>query len=158
MSTDPTFSAQLLGQTEKAANAILLRLLDAPGLTEPQWVTLTIAVTSPENLNRGRLAERVATAAKFSATDVDTDIAALGAAGLLELPSDGSQPVTVSAHGQDTFASIRAATGELTRRLWGDLPAEDLAAAARVLTAVLARANAELGHGQSTPNEPRSTM
>jgi len=30
-------------------------------------------------------------------------------------------------------------------RLWGDLPAEDLATAGRVLSIVTARANAELG-------------
>jgi hypothetical protein len=36
MSTTPTFSAQLLGETEKAANAILDRLLAEPGLSEPQ--------------------------------------------------------------------------------------------------------------------------
>jgi hypothetical protein len=33
MSTTPMFSTQLLGETEKAANAILGRLLAEPGLT-----------------------------------------------------------------------------------------------------------------------------
>jgi hypothetical protein len=33
---------------------------------------------------------------------------------------------------------------EITQRLWGDLPAEDLAIAGRVLGTVLVRANAEL--------------
>lgn len=36
--------------------------------------------------------------------------------------------------------------GEIAARLWGDLPAEDLAAAGRVLGTVLRRANAELGY------------
>ncbi len=44
MSTTPAFSTQLIGQTEKTLNAILGRLLAPTGLTEPQWVTLTVAV------------------------------------------------------------------------------------------------------------------
>ena len=46
MPTVPMFNAQLLGQTEKAANAILDRLLAEPRLSEPQWVTLSIAAAS----------------------------------------------------------------------------------------------------------------
>jgi hypothetical protein len=34
--------------------------------------------------------------------------------------------------------------GEITGRLWGDLPAEELDVAARVLSTVLKRATAEL--------------
>ncbi|MEV0714770.1 hypothetical protein [Asanoa sp. NPDC050611] len=39
---------------------------------------------------------------------------------------------------------MRSATGPITEQLWGDLPAADLAAAGRVLTTVLARADAVL--------------
>lgn len=38
-----TFGPQLIGQTEKALDAILRRLLAGTGLTEPEWVTLRIA-------------------------------------------------------------------------------------------------------------------
>jgi hypothetical protein len=38
----------------------------------------------------------------------------------------------------------RPAVAGITRRLWGDLAAQDLATAARVLSTVLARANQEL--------------
>jgi hypothetical protein len=41
-------------------------------------------------------------------------------------------------------AQIRGAATEITARLWGDLPADDLDAAGRVLATVLDRANAEL--------------
>ena len=37
-----------------------------------------------------------------------------------------------------------AAGTQITQRLWGDLPVEDLATTGRVLSTVLARANAEL--------------
>ena len=42
-------------------------------------------------------------------------------------------------HGQ-----IRAAVTQVTQRLWADLPAEDLAIAGRVLSAITARTAAEL--------------
>jgi DNA-binding MarR family transcriptional regulator len=59
--------------------------------------------------------------------------------------ADGEgSPVKLTDAGQQLFGQIRAATTEITERLWGDLPAEDLAAAGRVLSTVLARANAGL--------------
>jgi hypothetical protein len=42
MSSTPSFQ-QVLGQTQKALNAILDRELAATGLTEAHWVTLTVA-------------------------------------------------------------------------------------------------------------------
>ena len=64
MSTTPTFDARLLGQTEKAANAILDRLLAGTGVTEPQWVALSLLATSEDPLHRRGLIERVAGALK----------------------------------------------------------------------------------------------
>ena len=52
MSTTPTFGTQLIGQTEKTLNAILGRLLAGTGLSEPEWVTLTVAVTSGGSIER----------------------------------------------------------------------------------------------------------
>ena len=37
------FGPQLIGETEKTLNALLLRHLDGTGLTEPQWVTLRLS-------------------------------------------------------------------------------------------------------------------
>lgn len=47
--------------------------------------------------------------------------------------------------GTRLHAQIRAANNELVERLWGDLPGDELATAARVLGSILDRANAELG-------------
>jgi hypothetical protein len=41
---------------------------------------------------------------------------------------------------------ISAAIAQITQRLWGDLPAEDLATAGRVLAIITERANAKLAH------------
>jgi DNA-binding MarR family transcriptional regulator len=138
-----TFSAQLLGQTEKAANAILERLLAEPGLTEPQWVTLTIAVMSG-TLDRDRLIDRVAGAAKFSEPQAQARITELADAQLLHVPDDERAAVKLTEAGQQLHTQIRAAVSQITQRLWGDLPVEDLETAGRVLSTVLARANAEL--------------
>jgi hypothetical protein len=42
------------------------------------------------------------------------------------------------------FSQIRAAIGEVTARLYADIPPDDLAAAGRVLTTITTRATAEL--------------
>ena len=138
MSTTPTFNAQLLGQTEKAANAILDRLLSEPGLTEPQWVALSLTAMSEDSLDRAQLADRVAGALKTDSAQ--TLIDSLVEAGLI----DAVAHVRLTDAGERVFSSVRAATAEITSRLWGDVPAEDLAAAGRVLTTVLERANGEL--------------
>ncbi|MEV0720971.1 hypothetical protein AB0H87_41125, partial [Asanoa sp. NPDC050611] len=54
------FSAQLLGRTEKALNAILDRLLAGIEVTEPQWVALTLTVTAggaPADVVTARIAD-----------------------------------------------------------------------------------------------------
>ena len=140
MSTTSTFSTQLIGQTEKTLNAILARLLAPTGLDEPQWVTLTITVMAGEPLERDALVSRVAGALKIDGAQARARIDELAAAGLLE---DGS-PVRVTDAGTRLQARIRGAVAEITDRMWGDLPPEDLVAAGRVLTTVLERANAEL--------------
>jgi len=141
MSTTPTFSTQLIGQTEKTLNAILDRLLAPTGLTEPQWVTLTVAVMSGGSIDRGALVSRIAGSLKISDDEAQARIGELTAAQLFE--GDDST-VAVTDAGKELHARIRGAVVEITDRMWGDLPPEDLAAAGRVLTIVLERANAEL--------------
>jgi hypothetical protein len=141
-STTPTFSAPLLGQTEKTLNAILDRLLAGPGLTEPQWVTL--AVASGETVDLNQLIGRVAGALHVSEAEAQARITELAATQLLQAPEGEGSPVTLTDAGQQLQGQIRSAVNQVTQRLWGDLPAEDLATAGRVLSIVLARANAEL--------------
>lgn len=144
MPTTQTFSAQLLGQTEKAANAILTRLLTGTGITEPQWVTLSVTVMSRGTVDRDELVGRVAGALKVSEAEARARIAELAAAQLLHAPEGERSPVKLTDAGQRRYSRIRGEVNEITERLWGDLPAEDLEAAGRVLSTVLARANGEL--------------
>lgn len=143
MSSHPPFSTQVIGQAEKTLNAILGRLLAGTGLTEPQWVTLTLTAASGGAVDRDQLAGRIAGALKVPEADAQARITELAAAQLLA-PVDEGSPVRLTDAGQQLFGRIRAAVAEITERLWGDLPAEDLATAGRVLSIVTARANAEL--------------
>jgi DNA-binding MarR family transcriptional regulator len=139
-----TFSPQLIGQTEKTLNAILYRHLADAGLDEPQWVTLTLAVRGGGPAGRDQFAREVARAAEFDETDVHTRIAELADARLLAVSDGDDAQVAATDAGRELHARIRAINTQLTERLWGDLPAEDLETAARVLGIVLQRANAEL--------------
>jgi DNA-binding MarR family transcriptional regulator len=142
MSTSPSFGTPVIGQTEKALQAILDRQLAGTGLTAPQWVTLTVA--SGGTVDRDQLVDRVAGALKVSEAEAQTHVSELAAAKLLQDPDGEASPVMLTEAGQRLHAQIRTAISQITQRLWGDLPAADLDAAGRVLSTVLARANAEL--------------
>jgi DNA-binding MarR family transcriptional regulator len=71
-------------------------------------------------------------------------IGELVAAGLLNVSEGEGSQLEVTAAGRQLYARIRAQVLQITERMWGDLPAEDLETAGRVLNAVRARADAEL--------------
>jgi DNA-binding MarR family transcriptional regulator len=142
--TTPPFGAQVIGQTEKALGAILDRQLAGTGLTERQWVTLTVTVASGGAVDRDQLVGRLAGILKVSEAAAQARMTELAGAGLLQVPDGEGAVVKVTDAGQQLHSRIRSAITEITERLWGDLPAEDLATAGRVLSTVLARANAEL--------------
>ena len=87
-------------------------------------------------------------ALKISEAGAQSLLAELAVAQLLDVPDDGRAPVKVTDAGQQLYGTIRGRVGEVTDRLWGDVPAEDLATAGRVLSTVLERVNAELSTGR----------
>lgn len=145
MSAYPTLSTRVIGQAEKTLNAILGRQLAGTGLTEPQWVILTLAVTGGGAAERDRFASMVADALKISEAEAEARVGDMVTAQQLKITGPGSA-VTVTADAQQLHSRIRTAITEITQRLWGDLPAEDLATAGRVLAIITERANAELAH------------
>jgi hypothetical protein len=146
MSTYPTFSPRVIGQTEKTLNAILDRQLAGTGLSEPQWVILTLAVTSDGTAGPAAFTRTVTDALKISETQARALIGDLVAAQRLQIT--GEPPaMTVTGPARQLHSGIRAAVAGITQRLWGDLPAEDLATAGRVLAIITDRANAELAVG-----------
>ena len=142
--TTPTFSPAVLGQTEKALNAILDRQLAGTGLTERHWIALTLTVVSGGTVDRDQLSGRVAGGLKVTEAQARSLIDELGAARLVEITDGEGSLVKLTDSGQLLHSQIRAGVTQITERMWGDLPAEDLATAGRVLSTVLERANAEL--------------
>ena len=130
----PTLTPRVIGETEKTLNAFLGRLLAGTGVTEPQWVILSVAVTGGGSITP----QQAAFALKITEPQAGDQLHQLTAAGYL---TDGN---SVTQRARDLFARVRTATHEITERLWGDLPAEDLATAGRVLSIITERASAEL--------------
>jgi DNA-binding MarR family transcriptional regulator len=140
----PEFGTQLIGQTEKTLNAILGRLLAGTGMTEPQWVTLTIAVMNGGTIEPDQLVARVASALKVDDAEARARIDELATAGLVEMPQVDGAPATVTDAGRELHTGIRTKVAQITQRLWGDLPPDELATSSRVRATVLERANSEL--------------
>lgn len=134
MSDYPTLSPRVIGETEKTLNAFLGRLLAGTGIAEPQWVILSVAITGGGSITP----QQAASALKITEPQAEDQLSQLAAAGYL---ADGN---SVTQRARDLFVRVRNATQEITERLWGDLSAEDLATAGRVLSIITERANAEL--------------
>src|SRR5260370_34799017 len=90
MSTYPTLTPQVIGQAEKTLNAILYRLLAGPGLTEAQWITLTLTAGGAGSAGRGQLLAKVAHGLKVDEAQAAAHIAGLSAAHLGQDPGDGA--------------------------------------------------------------------
>ncbi len=133
----PALTPRVIGETEKTLNAFLGRLLAGTGVTEPQWVILSIAVTGSGSITP----QQAASALKITEPQAGDQLGQLIAAGYLTIGN------SVTQRARDLFARVRNETHEITERLWGDLPAEDLATAGRVLSIITERANAETARG-----------
>jgi hypothetical protein len=129
------FGPQLIGETEKTLNALLRRFLDGTGLTEPQWVTLRVADLLGGSVGGDGLAAEVADRAQFP--DAADLVGELTDRGLLD---DGQLTST----GRELITAVQATIRTETAPIWDDLPADDVAAATRVLGEVIVRARAVL--------------
>jgi hypothetical protein len=139
----PPFGPALIGQTEKALDAILRRELSGTGASPTGWVLLKLAEGAGGRLDRQDLVDRAAAEAKFEPTTAEPEIENLLFLGLLD--ADGDE-VVLTADARELQARVVGTTDEIRGRLWGDVPEGELATAGRVLGTVLVRANAELGY------------
>jgi hypothetical protein len=130
------FGPQLIGETEKTLNALLRRCLQDTGLTEPEWVTLRVAGQLEGRVSADDLTAAVADRAHFA--DAADLVAGLTNRGLIE---DG----LLTPHGRALTASVQATITREAGPIWDNLPAEDVAAATRVLNEVVSRARVALG-------------
>jgi DNA-binding MarR family transcriptional regulator len=129
------FGPQLIGETEKTLNALLLRHLQGTGLTEPQWVTLRVATMLDGAVDHDGLAAAVADRAHFP--DAAQHVDDLTKRGLLD---DGR----LTSEGRELLARLQAAIAGDANAVFDDLAPDDIATTERVLNELLSRARVVL--------------
>jgi hypothetical protein len=141
MTDAPTLTGQDIGMAARATGAVLARLLSTTGIDFQGSVVLNVLSTNGSALDRGQLVDRVVSGLKVDAASVSATLVELVRGGLVS-EVDGS--VSMTPAGTSLRDGIRERTDVVVRRIYGGLPADDLAVAHRVLVAVTERANAEL--------------
>jgi hypothetical protein len=133
------------------------RVLDRIGGTFHQWVALTLTTAAGGTIDRDQLLSRMTSALKVDHATAQTAIAELTATKLLADQPGEAARVGLTDTGQARHRQLRTAIDQLTARLYGDLPAEDLATAGRVLGVLTTRANAELAGTVANPSADSTT-
>ncbi|MFI0926776.1 MarR family transcriptional regulator [Streptomyces sp. NPDC021012] len=142
--TAPTTNGRVIALAHYAARALLEGVLTRHGATFEQSVTLRAVVAAGGSVDRDRLVADVIGSLKADESAVRGVIDGLTAARLLEQDPAQASRLRFTGAGRELYDSTTAETAEISARLYAGIPAEDLAAAGRVLTLVTERANAEL--------------
>ncbi|MFD6740268.1 hypothetical protein ACWHA6_25410 [Streptomyces anthocyanicus] len=136
----PPADARALGLAHYAARGVLEQILARHGVTFQQQVVLRAAATAQTPPTRDGLVAEVRGALKADPAGIRTVVDGLLDKGLLV--ADGAHLPATDA-GRELLAAVGAAVAPVGARIWGGIPAEDLAAAGRVLALVTERADAE---------------
>ncbi|MCX4985218.1 MarR family winged helix-turn-helix transcriptional regulator [Streptomyces sp. NBC_00572] len=142
--TAPSVNGRVLALAHHAARALLEGVLTRHGITFHQSVTFRAVVAAGESIGRDELVGDVTGSLKTDASVVTAVIEELTTAKLLEeVPAETSR-VRLTDAGRELYEVTSAESAGITARLYGGIPAEDLAVVGRVLTLITDRANAEL--------------
>jgi DNA-binding MarR family transcriptional regulator len=137
-------TGQDIGQAHHATRAVLQRLLAGTNTDFHQWVALNLLGSNESRLSETDLVARIVHGLKLSeaeARDVVAEIIDLG----LVSRTEKAGRLALTTAGTARFDQVKAGIAQITERLYGGLPPEELAIAHRTLATVTARANAELG-------------
>ncbi|WP_448316452.1 MarR family transcriptional regulator [Streptomyces sp. CO7] len=137
----PAADARVLGLAHYAARGVLERVLARHGLTFQQQVVLRAAATADTPPTADDLVAQVQGSLKAAEADVRATLDELVARRLLV--ADGAH-LCPTDEGRELLAVTAAEVAPVSARIWSRIPAEDLAAAGRVLALVTERADAEL--------------
>ncbi|WP_116209531.1 MarR family transcriptional regulator [Streptomyces olivoreticuli] len=139
--TAPVADARALGLAHYAARGVLEHVLARHGVTFQQQVVLRAAITANAPRTPDDLIAQVQGSLKADPADIRATLDELLVRELLITDGTYLRPTDA---GRELLAAVGAETAPITARVWGGIPAEDLAAAGRVLALVTERANAEL--------------
>ncbi|MFE7927626.1 MarR family transcriptional regulator [Streptomyces sp. NPDC057456] len=139
--TAPVANARDLALAHYAARGVLEHVLARHGLTFQQQVALRAAITADTPQTSDDLVTQVQSSLKADPAHIRATLDELLAKRLLVVNGAHLHPTDA---GRALMAAVGAETAPISTRIWGDIPAEDLAAAGRVLALVAERANAEL--------------
>ncbi|MET8813865.1 MarR family transcriptional regulator [Streptomyces sp. NPDC004549] len=139
--TAPVADARALALAHYAARGVLEHVLARHGITFQQQVVLRTAVTAGVPQTPDELVAQVQGLLKTDPAGIRATVDDLLAERLLTEDGTHLRPTD---EGRDVLADVAAETAPVSARVWGGIPAEDLAAAGRVLALVTERANAEL--------------
>jgi hypothetical protein len=131
---------QLLGRAENLHRAGLTRTLAGTGLDYPGWVALKLA-SGAAPAPRTELAARIVAASRIEPDRIEAALDRLLAADLLRQ----QDTLSLTPAGAELVRTLTATVTGNVERIYGSVPAEDLATAGRVLTAINAAFEAELG-------------
>ncbi|MEU6094179.1 MarR family transcriptional regulator [Streptomyces sp. NPDC047079] len=139
--TEPVAGARTLALAHYAARGVLEHVLARHGITFQQQVALRAALTTDAPQTPDDLVTQVQDSLKAAPADIRATVDELLAKQLLV--ADGAH-LRLTDAGRALMAAVGAETAPVSARIWGGIPAADLAVAGRVLTLVTERANAEL--------------
>ncbi|MEV5568403.1 hypothetical protein AB0L06_00015 [Spirillospora sp. NPDC052269] len=133
----PALNGQIIGRAHYATRAVLERRLERLGLTFPQ--SLAVGALAAGDKNRDQVIVQLTSSLKIARADAEAVVDSLPATGLVE-----SSTLALTDAGRSFHAEIAAETVKILDLLYADLPADELAVAARILITLTERANAEL--------------
>ncbi|MBQ0906113.1 MarR family winged helix-turn-helix transcriptional regulator [Micromonospora sp. U21] len=154
MSTAPTLNGQVIGQAHYATRALLEQAVAPLGVSFGQVLILNVLAASA--IERTGLVHRITSTLKVDEPAVHTLITQLVEADLAQVgdrtPAGAREPqLWLTDTGHAVQGRISDAVAGITARLYADIPADETSAAARVLTLVTQRANAELAAIPAAP-------
>ncbi|QMU68840.1 winged helix DNA-binding protein [Streptacidiphilus sp. P02-A3a] len=144
--TAPTVNGRVVALAHYSARALLEGVLERHGATFQQSVALRVVAVAGGSVDREELVADVDSSLKTGDSAVRGVIEELVAAKLLE-PDPAATRLRLTDAGRELWDRTSAESAEIGALLYAGIPAEDLAAAGRVLALVTERANAELGTG-----------
>ena len=141
MTQPATLNGQVIGQAERATRAVLEVLLAETDTTFTNWVALNLVATHGD-MTVESLVEQLVTGLRIPDSEARTSIEDLVRTELMT----ASDVARLTADGMARYQRISDGIADITRRLYHDLPHDDLVVARRVLETLTERARAELAN------------